>query len=317
VIRDRLGSVRGLTDATGAVTDTYHYDAYGTPLPGTGTSTQPFGWGGHLWDEDFSLYYSQARWYDPEAGRFLSRDPVPGKTEKPLTRHPYAFGRADPVHWIDPTGDFTLTMTMAVTGIILGHSAISATFGLGLLQRVSYMIYGQAGHYPLRWSGPQASASISAGFVGGAAYDYHGTATNEQGSTTANVLFGMVGATFGTKGGVSVSWNQEYDTWNWGQSARHPDWPVPGRPNPYPLEGMVIMSGIGSARLKYIITCAGPSQTSVFGGIALTAASWSDPGCSVTGSGGKGLKENGKAPPIGWSAFDLFVGASKVLSDGS
>ena len=316
VIRDRLGSIRGLTDGTGAVTDTYQYDAYGAPSGGTGTTSLPFGWEGHLYDEDFGVYYAQARWYDPDAGRFLSRDPAPGRADAPLTLHPYLYGRGDPIHWVDPTGDFAISMSFAISFVVLGHTAINVTFGLGALQRVMYMIYGQMNQYPLRWAGPSVSASISAGFIGGAGFIFAGTASNGEGSTTASVGFVMGGATFGTKGGVSLNWNQEFDTWNYGQLQKHPEWTIPHRPNPYPLEGTVIQSGVGSARVKYVVTCGGPSQVSVFNGIALTAAGWGDAGCGVTGSIGKGLKENGKSPPIGWSAFDLFIGVSGVLSGG-
>ena len=199
VIRDRLGSIRGLTDGTGAVTDTYQYDAYGAPSGGTGTTSLPFGWEGHLYDEDFGVYYAQARWYDPDASRFLSRDPAPGRADAPLTLHPYLYGRGDPIHWVTPP----------VTSPSRCHSPSRSWSSAHRNQRDVWPRGAAAGHvhdlraddqYPLRWAGPSVSASISAGFIGGAGFIFAGTASNDEGSTTASVGFVMGGATFGTKG---------------------------------------------------------------------------------------------------------------------
>ena len=93
-ISDRLGSIMGLVDATGAVVARYDYDAWGNPF-GTWTSpTLPYDTAASLADfryrwqcreyhpvyHDASLrtgiYYFRNRWYDPVSGRFLSKDPI-------------------------------------------------------------------------------------------------------------------------------------------------------------------------------------------------------------------------------------------------
>ena len=45
-----------------------------------------------------------ARYYNPNTGRFLSRDPEDGKPWDPKTLHKYLYAGGDPVNAIDPTG---------------------------------------------------------------------------------------------------------------------------------------------------------------------------------------------------------------------
>jgi RHS repeat-associated protein len=74
---DRLGSVRAITDAAGAVTATYRTDEFGIPTATTSTSSQPFAFTGEPRDGT-GLSYLRARYYEPSLGRFLSRDTWPG-----------------------------------------------------------------------------------------------------------------------------------------------------------------------------------------------------------------------------------------------
>jgi len=53
---------------------------------------------GKQWDEDEQLYYFNARWYDPETGRFITEDPV---KDSMLW---YAYVNNNPMGFIDPTG---------------------------------------------------------------------------------------------------------------------------------------------------------------------------------------------------------------------
>jgi RHS repeat-associated protein len=45
-----------------------------------------------------------ARYYNPNTGRFLSRDPEDGKANIPVTLHKYLYAAGDPVNLKDPTG---------------------------------------------------------------------------------------------------------------------------------------------------------------------------------------------------------------------
>ena len=45
-----------------------------------------------------------ARYYNPNTGRFLSRDPEEGKVKMPATLHKYLYANGDPVNMADPRG---------------------------------------------------------------------------------------------------------------------------------------------------------------------------------------------------------------------
>ena len=62
---DGMGSVRQLTSMTGAVTDTYEYDAFGNQITHTGTTPNPYLYRGEYFDSDLGLYYLRARWMNP------------------------------------------------------------------------------------------------------------------------------------------------------------------------------------------------------------------------------------------------------------
>ncbi|GAK54526.1 Rhs family protein [Candidatus Moduliflexus flocculans] len=68
-----MGSIRGLSDAAGNITDSYAYDAYGMLLHQTGATANPYLYRGEPFDADLSAYYLRARSYQAATGRFLKR----------------------------------------------------------------------------------------------------------------------------------------------------------------------------------------------------------------------------------------------------
>ena len=90
VCTDRLGSVRAITDASGAVTATYRTDEFGLPTATTGTTSQPFGFTGEPRDAT-GLLYLRARYYDPSLGRFISRDTWSGSLAAPQSLNRYVY----------------------------------------------------------------------------------------------------------------------------------------------------------------------------------------------------------------------------------
>jgi len=100
---DRLGSVRAITDAAGAVTATYRTDEFGIPTATTGTSTQPFAFTGEPRDAS-GLSYLRARSYDPSLGRFMTRDTWAGSTADPASLDRYAYVGNRATTFSDPTG---------------------------------------------------------------------------------------------------------------------------------------------------------------------------------------------------------------------
>ncbi len=101
---DGAGSVRQLTNSAGAVTDEYEYDAFGNSFTKQGTTPNNYLYRGEQFDSDLGLYYLRARYYNPQTGRFVSRDPEDGNPIDPASLHKYLYANGDPVNGIDPMG---------------------------------------------------------------------------------------------------------------------------------------------------------------------------------------------------------------------
>ena len=122
---DGHGSVRGLTDATGALTDTFTYDAFGVLINRTGTTPNLYLYAGEQYDPDLGLYYNRARYLNTNTGRFWSQDSYEGNSSDPTSLHKYLYANSNPVNGIDPSGNFTLAESLVVVGTVLTISAIS------------------------------------------------------------------------------------------------------------------------------------------------------------------------------------------------
>jgi RHS repeat-associated protein len=116
---DQLGSTRLLTNSNGNTAATFNYDAYGNVTTSTGSATTPLGYAGQYTDTETGLQYDQARYYDPQTGQFISRDPLEAQT-----RQPYSYAADNPVSWSDPTGDISgkKCLATALACLALGHS---------------------------------------------------------------------------------------------------------------------------------------------------------------------------------------------------
>ena len=74
---DRLGSVRDITNASGAVVDHLDYDGFGNVINETSqTNGDRYKWTGREFDSETGLQYNWARYYDPKTGRWTSSDPL-------------------------------------------------------------------------------------------------------------------------------------------------------------------------------------------------------------------------------------------------
>ncbi len=100
---DGLGSVRQLLDTTGEVEANYAYDPFGVPVV-AGDTSNPHRFTGEAWDEEVELLYLRARHYQPETGRFITKDPWGGMGWVPGTLNRYVYTQNRPVHYTDPHG---------------------------------------------------------------------------------------------------------------------------------------------------------------------------------------------------------------------
>jgi RHS repeat-associated protein len=165
---DGGGSVRQLTDTTGAVTDTYSYDAFGNTVAQTGTTFNQFLYRGEQFDSTLGMYYLRARYYRPQTGRFLTQDKYEGHFPKripsdacptcaiqsaiqgmackscscvsfwssPIPSHKYLYVGADPIDKLDPSGQ--LEYALPIGGIILPSAEAVAAAGLATAKLVLF-----------------------------------------------------------------------------------------------------------------------------------------------------------------------------------
>jgi RHS repeat-associated protein len=98
-MRNHLGSVVNVTDATGIVLATNTYDAYGKTTS-TGTTNADFGYAGMFYHAASGLYLTQYRAYDSSTTRWLSRDPIAEAGGINL----YGYVSGNPVRYTDPLG---------------------------------------------------------------------------------------------------------------------------------------------------------------------------------------------------------------------
>jgi len=102
-MHDGLGSVRQLVDTTGQMQTNYAYDPFGVSVV-EGDESNPYQYTGEAWDAEVELLYLRARYYQPEVGRFITKDSWAGDIWRPGTLNGYAYVVNNPVNLLDPTG---------------------------------------------------------------------------------------------------------------------------------------------------------------------------------------------------------------------
>ena len=100
---DANGNITDLVDTNGSVVAHYEYDPYGNTIAQSGdyADTNPFRFSSKYFDDETSLYYYGHRFYNPELGRFIARDPV----GEDGGMNVYVFVENGPIRRIDPFGN--------------------------------------------------------------------------------------------------------------------------------------------------------------------------------------------------------------------
>jgi RHS repeat-associated protein len=139
------GDVWQLTNASGTVTKTYGYDAFGNETSASASDVNPFRYAGEYYDKETGDYYLRARNYDPVIGRMHSEDTHwnPGNMiygDNPITVNAhnesilntgayipdnfailqsgnlYVYCMNNPLMYEDENGEMTFLATMAIGG---------------------------------------------------------------------------------------------------------------------------------------------------------------------------------------------------------
>jgi RHS repeat-associated protein len=102
---DHLGTPQEITDEEGNIAWSAQYKAWGEAKELLNKTAQnagfknPLRFQGQYFDHETGLHYNRFRYYDPETGRFISKDPI--KFEGGLNLFQYV---PNPIDWIDPWG---------------------------------------------------------------------------------------------------------------------------------------------------------------------------------------------------------------------
>jgi RHS repeat-associated protein len=166
-LTDRQGSVRDVTDASGAVQDHLSYGGFGNVLS---ESNAAFGdrykYTGRELDSETGLQYNRARYYDPKIGRWTSEDPSGFQAADPDL---YRYVHNGPTNASDPSGleedvvgsgiDDDLLPTVGGSGFDFGADLLPTVadlgfdFGADLLPTVEYEAYDPSQKRPedLNW----------------------------------------------------------------------------------------------------------------------------------------------------------------------
>ncbi|MEO7329300.1 MAG: RHS repeat-associated core domain-containing protein [Minicystis sp.] len=99
IVTDHLGAPEALLDEAGELAWKAQLDVYGAARADVMKTRCPWRWPGQYEDEETGLYYNRFRYYDPEASRYVSQDPIGLKGGLEL------YGYVDdPLIWMDPLG---------------------------------------------------------------------------------------------------------------------------------------------------------------------------------------------------------------------
>jgi len=144
---DHLGSTRTITDSTGHICYDADFTPYGQEINHTNSCPQNYKFTGYERDSETGNDYAFARYYNPRLGRFMSTDPLGGRTGDPQSLNLYAYVGNRPLTFTDPTGMcvhmlyddascfaggfFGSSMTCNVDGIATDCAEVSRLLELG------------------------------------------------------------------------------------------------------------------------------------------------------------------------------------------
>ena len=127
IIFEFYSSVVSILDKAGNLANSYTYDPFDKSDLGMENIQNTFKfvgqWGVVCLDSNREFYIMRARVYDSEHGRFLSMD---RSTLDGKLKNFYAYSYNNPVHFIDPKGDFPVFLIPMAYGAIVNVASYAS-----------------------------------------------------------------------------------------------------------------------------------------------------------------------------------------------
>ncbi len=137
---DNNGNVTDYVSETGEVVASYTYDAFGRTIAQSGAMADvfPFRFSTKYYDAEANLYYYGYRFYSPELGRWLNRDPI----EEDGGDNLYAFCGNNGMSYIDARGKNPLLIIGGFILLIATNPDTANAPGIGDAVEPSLGMYG-------------------------------------------------------------------------------------------------------------------------------------------------------------------------------
>ena len=127
--KDIQGSTTSLVKEDGSADATYQYTDFGeTIIHGDDQAKNEVCYTGGIYDQSTGLYYLNARYYDPEDGRFMTEDSYRGEIMNPETGHLYVYCTNNPVNYVDPSGHFAAAMYTVIKLVLVGGAVAYVSY---------------------------------------------------------------------------------------------------------------------------------------------------------------------------------------------
>lgn len=129
--KDIQGSTSSLVKEDGSADATYQYTDFGeTTIQGDDQAKNEVCYTGGIYDQSTELYYLNARYYNPEDGRFMTENSYRGEIMNPETGHLYVYCANNPVNYADPSGHFAAAMYTVIKLVLVGGANIFMIYEL-------------------------------------------------------------------------------------------------------------------------------------------------------------------------------------------
>jgi RHS repeat-associated protein len=182
--KDNLNSSSVLSDSGGSQTEINLYYPFGRTQPTTPVKQASFQvsrrFTGQVLDAESALYYYNARYYDPELGRFIQPDTIIPDLSNPQSYNRYSYVCNNPINRNDPLGRF-------------GVEADSSSGGVTGVPNVTINVTSD-GH--VTYSNNDSPEALRVAILGGAAFTAVGLTVigaREAPALTAKVLLALLG----------------------------------------------------------------------------------------------------------------------------